>query len=227
MAANPKTHCNTCESRAYGLLCDLGQNELSAIDAAKFEQKYKPGQNLFYSGNAASGLYCVVSGTVKLEMQDESGKTQIMQVQGAGSLIGYRALFSDQPYVASAVAVDPVHVCFIPKTAVLKLVQENPPLALKFLSQLSEDFRMMEQRLQRASSNSAPERIAEALLFLRENFEEKNWTRKEIAEWAGTTPETVMRTLADLEGEGIIEQTGRKITIKDRAKLLERAKIFI
>lgn len=227
MASPQKLSCNQCQSRAYGLLCNLGEKELSQIDAAKFEQKFKPGQNLFYTGNAASGIYCVVSGTVKLEMQDESGKTQIVQVQGAGALIGYRALFSDQPYVASAVAVDPVHVCFIPKTAIFQLVKDNPELALQFLGQLSEDFRAMELRLQRASNNSAPERIAEALLFLRENFEEKNWTRKEIAEWAGTTPETVMRTLADLEAEKVIAQTGRKITILDRAKLLERAKIFV
>ena len=71
------------------------------------------------------------------------------------------------------------------------------------------------------------ERIAEALLFLRENFQDKNWTRKEISEWAGTTTETVIRTLADFEKEGLIEQTGRLITISKRDKLLAKARISV
>jgi CRP-like cAMP-binding protein len=58
-----------------------------------------------------------------------------------------------------------------------------------------------------------------------ENFNDKNWTRKEIAEWASTTPETVIRTLSDFEGEGLIEQKGRTIRILNRAKLLEKSKI--
>ena len=91
--------------------------------------------------------------------------------------------------------------------------------------QVSQDFRLMEQRLQRVSSHSAPERIAEALLFLRENFNEKNWTRKEIAEWASTTSETVIRTLADFEEQGLIAQKGRAIQILDRPKLLAKSKI--
>jgi len=85
----------------------------------------------------------------------------------------------------------------------------------------------METRLHRISSNSAIERIAEALLFLREHFHEKNWTRKEISEWAGTTTETVIRTLADFEEEGLINQTGRLITILNREALLQKANISV
>jgi CRP-like cAMP-binding protein len=65
------------------------------------------------------------------------------------------------------------------------------------------------------------------LFFLRDNFEEKNWTRREIGEWAGTTPETVMRTLADFENQGMIQQQGREIHIIDRKRLLDAAKITI
>jgi CRP-like cAMP-binding protein len=222
-----KSSCADCGSRSQSLLCALRGEELRQIDEAKFHQHFKSGQNLFYSGNPASGIYCIMSGTVKLEIQDEEGKTQIAQVYGAGSMVGYRALFTDEPYLSSAIASEPLEVCYIPKSTILDLVGKNPELALKFLRQLSEDFRMMETRMHRVTSTAAPERIAEALLFLRENFEGKNWTRKEIAEWAGTTTETVIRTLAQFEDEGLIAQKGRSISILKRDALLKRARISI
>ncbi|MNL55757.1 transcriptional regulator FixK [compost metagenome] len=72
----------------------------------------------------------------------------------------------------------------------------------------------------------ASERIAEALLFLQDHFKHQNWTRREIAQWAGTTPETVIRTLAQFEKEGLIDQSdGRSIRILLKEKLQERAQI--
>ena len=222
-----KGKCEDCGSRSQSLLCSLKGEDLKLIDDAKFHQQFKTGQSLFYAGNPASGIYCIVSGTVKLEIQDGEGKTQITQVYSAGGMIGYRALFTEEPYLSSAIASEPSEVCYIPKNTIMDLIQKKPDLAMKFLIQLSEDFRMMETRLHRISSNPAPERIAEALLFLRENFEDKNWTRKEIAEWAGTTTETVIRTLAQFEEEGLIEQKGRIISILKRDVLFKRAKISI
>ncbi len=224
---NNKIKCNECGSRSQSLLCSLKEADLTTIDESKFHQHFKAGQNLFYAGNPALGVFCILSGTIKLEVQDEDGKTQIAQVYSKGGMIGYRALFSDDHYLSSAIAVEQTELCFIPKTTILELVKKNPDLALKFLKQLSDDFRMMETRLHRISANSAVERIAEALLFLRENFQDKNWTRKEISEWAGTTTETVIRTLADFESEGLIEQKGRLITILKRDKLLAKAHISI
>ena len=224
---NEKMKCGECATRGKSLFCSLKGEELTTIDESKFHQHYKAGQNLFYAGNPASGVFCILSGTVKLEVQDEEGKTQIAQVYSKGGMIGYRALFSEETYLSSAIAVEPTELCFIPKATILELVKKNPGLALNFLKQLSDDFRMMETRLHRVSSNTAVERIAEALLFLRENFQEKNWTRKEISEWASTTTETVIRTLADFESEGLIEQKGRVITIIKRDQLLKKAKISV
>ncbi len=223
---SPKTHsCEHCQTRKQSLFCSLKEQQIDFIDQSKFQTRFRPGQYLFYSGNPATGIYCITSGTIKLESTDQNGKAHLIQIFSSGSLIGYRALFSEEPYQSSAIVTEDAEVCYIPKATILELIQKDPSLAMNFLMQLSNDFRLMEQRLQRVSSHSAAERIAEALLFLRENFHEKNWTRKEIAEWASTTPETVIRTLAEFEDEGLIEQKGRAIRILNRSKMLERARI--
>ena len=227
MKHKDKIKCSECVIKNQGLLCLLNETDLLTIDATKIHQTLKPGENLFFSGSHALGVFCILSGTIKLEVQDEEGKTQIAQVYTKGEMIGYRALFSEHQYLSSGIAVEQTELCFIPKTTIMELIQKNPSLALKFLKQLSEDFRAMETRLHRITSNSAVERIAEALLFLREKYQDKNWTRKEISEWAGTTAETVIRTLADFEAEGLILQEGRHITIINREKLLSKARISI
>ena len=196
-----------------------------ALEEAKVHHHFRTGQYLYYPGNRATGVYCILKGKIKLEMDSDSGKTQIVQVVSEGGVVGYRSLFSDEPHLTGAIAVDQVEVCFIPKAAIHELLEKNPKVAMNFLSLVSKEYRTMETRLQHASTHSASERIAEALLFLRENFEDKNWTRKEIADWAGTTPETVIRTLADLETQGVILQKGRGIQIKNRMELLKIARI--
>ena len=224
---SPSHKCVDCASFNESAFCSLSAPNLDLLERSKIHHAFKVGQTIFFAGHEAQGIYCIKSGTIKLEVQDEAGKTQIAQVYSAGDVIGYRALFSDGAYLSNAIVVEPTEVCFIPKATILKLVQTDHALALTFLKQLSNDFRMMEARLHRASANTAIERIAEALLFLRDNFQEKNWTRKEIAEWAGTTPETVIRTLADFEAAGYIRQEGRIIHILKRDQLLTKANITI
>jgi CRP-like cAMP-binding protein len=113
----------------------------------------------------------------------------------------------------------------IPKPAINELLERHPEVGMKLLAVISKELKAAENRLCAQTDKNAAERVAEAVLFLREKFPTQNWTRKEISEWAGTTPETVMRTLADFEGRGLIEQVGRKINIVNKGKMLEEANL--
>jgi CRP-like cAMP-binding protein len=141
------------------MFCSLNDKDLTTLSECKTDHLFKAGQILFYAGNKATGIYCIQSGSIKLEKLDESGKTQMMQVYGAGDLIGYRALFSDEPYLSTAITLEKTSACFISKDAIFELIKNNPDMALKLLSQLSNDFRMMEVRFQRAISQNASERM--------------------------------------------------------------------
>ena len=219
--------CNDCQNFKGSVFCSLTGAETESLEKAKVHHQYKAGQYIYYTGNHSTGIYCILKGKIKLEMDSDQGKTQIVQVVNEGGVIGYRSLFSDEPHLTSAIAIDSVEVCFIPKNAIQNLLIQHPTVAMNFLGLVSKEFRAMETRLQHASTHSASERIAEALLFLRENFDDKNWTRKEIADWAGTTTETVIRTLADFEQQGIILQKGRGIMIQNRGELLKQARIQV
>lgn len=220
-------NCDTCESRRTNVFCSLPPEGVEVLDQSKVTNVYKRGQYIFYEGNIPSGLYCVNGGVVKLEAGSEAGNNHILRMVHNGGMLGYRSLFAEEPYRASALVHEDATVCFIPKSAILQLVETYPNVAFNFLARISKELRQAEDRFCGLTDKNASERIAESLLFLRDNFPEQTWTRKEISEWAGTTPETVMRTLSEFEDRGYIEQAGRKISIKDKAALLKLANLSL
>ena len=105
----------------------------------------------------------------------------------------------------------------------MELFQCHPELGLKMIGQLGSDLDQVESKWVDQIDKGAPARVADALLFLDEKFSHTSWTRKEIAEWAGTTTETVIRALAQFEKEGLISQNYKNFTILNKQKLMDRS----
>lgn len=193
------------------------------IERLKVINHFRSGSVIFRAGEYPLGLYIVHSGLAKLEALSENGTAHTLRLVGRDGVLGYRSLFADEVYNASAIAVEHTDVCFIPKSEIMNLFHKYPEICLRFLHHLAKDLREAETKWVRQIDKGAPERVAESLLFLSERFKKVHWTRREIAQWAGTTTETVIRTLAQFEREKLISQKGREIQIINREGLDNRA----
>lgn len=218
---NPQD-CAHCSTRAQNPICSSDE-ALALITKIRTSSHYKSNQTIFYAGNAPLGVFTVQSGLVKLEVISAKGTAHTLRLMGPGSILGYRSLFAGEPYQASAIAVEDSELCFLPKDGLLNLAKTNPQVALNLMSYLAKDLRKAEEKWVYQIDKEAPERVAEALLFLQDHFLGQDWTRREIAEWAGTTPETVMRTLSQFEKNGWISTQGRAIQILNKEKIKEKA----
>lgn len=214
--------CDVCPTRAQNPVCSV-DGALSRVQDVRTTSRYSAGQVIFYAGNDPLGLFTVQTGLVKLEALSPEGDAHTLRLMGPGGILGYRALFASEPYRATAIAVEDSQLCFIPKTEMLKVFEEFPAVAMNLAKQLSVDLRRAEEKWVQQIDHQAPSRIAEALLFLTDHFSTQSWTRREIAEWAGTTPETVMRTLSTYEKQGLIALDGKSIRILSRPSLSEKA----
>lgn len=219
----PTNDCEKCGQKMTNAICSTAPEVWKLLDLVKQKTIFKAHQIIFYQDNEPLGLYTISSGLVKLEVTSESGQNHTLRYLGAGSALGYRSLFASEKYQASAIAIEKTEVCFIPKNTVMEIFKKYPDAALKILEALSKDLRLADEKWTSQMDKDASERIAEALIFLQDHFEHQNWTRKEIAEWAGTTPETVIRTLAQFEADGYIDQSqGRAIRLVNKQKLIEK-----
>jgi CRP-like cAMP-binding protein len=215
--------CKKCDSKSKGFLCSTSDEISKKIAQIKVDCHYKAGEIIFRQGDFPLGLFSIRSGIVKIESLSEDGNAHTLRLAGSGDLLGYKTFFSGETYKNNSVAVEETSICFFPRKEVLNLFQCHPELGFKLISQLSSDLAQIEDKWVSQIEKGAPARVAEALLFLKERFADSSWTRKEIAEWAGTTPETVIRTLAQFEKEGIISQNYKNFNILLEEKLIQKA----
>lgn len=225
--------CNDCNSLHSSLFCKLDSTELGEISINKTINSYQKGQLIFQESHRPQGLYCIYTGKVKIYKLGDEGRDQIVRLAGKGDILGYRSLLSGEPYSASATALEDTEVCHIPKETFFDLLKQNSELAIGVIKTLTEDLKQAELRLTNISQKHVRERIAETLLMLKESygFEKDNMTinailgRTDIGSIAGTTTETTIRMLSDLNKEGLIKLFGKKIQILNLAKLLQVANI--
>jgi CRP-like cAMP-binding protein len=231
----PKS-CQTCASRLLGVFCSLEGEALEEFSRHKTVNRYKKGQIICYEGNRAFGLYCIYSGHVKLYKTGVDGKQQIVRISGPGDILGYRSLFAEEPYHATAEALEDCEICCIDRNAFFPVLSKNPDLALNILRKLSRELRAAEDLATSIAQRSVRERMAELLLMLKETYGKAvkkgtlidlKLTREEMAEMIGITQETAIRLLSDFKKDGIIEVKEREITILNPTALLETARLEI
>jgi CRP/FNR family transcriptional regulator len=221
--------CDKCGSAHESIFCVLSRMELSALSTSKSHISYRKGQLIFYEGNHPQGLYCIYSGKVKIHKLGHDGKDQILRLAKKGNVIGYRALLSDDNYHASATAIEDSQICFFPKTAYQNQIISNPLLSMQIIRLLSTDLKSAEQKAMNMVQKQVRERIIETLLMLKEFFglEADNatintvLTRVSIGNIAGTTTETTIRVLSDLQKKKLVELNGKKIKILNSKELVQ------
>ena len=80
----------------------------------------KKGQFLFKEGEKTRGLICLASGKVKVFKEGVGGREQVIKMMRQQGFIGYKALFSDNPWSVSATAIEDSAICIFEKIPLLK-----------------------------------------------------------------------------------------------------------
>ncbi len=228
------TECHDCESRPDGIFCDLEQSATRDLEQRKTNNIYKKGQIVFYEGNQALGLYCVSSGRVKLYKTSIDGKQQIVRIASSGDVLGHRALLANEPYHATAEAIEDAEVCCLDRNAFFSLLKKEPSLSMNLLQKLAQELGVAENLAATIAQKSVRERMAELLLTLKETYGEKDGnhykiglqlTREEMGNMIGVTQETSIRLMSEFRQEKLIEVSGRDIKILDVERLLQVANL--
>lgn len=196
----------------------LQQNELNDIAAITVKKRYSRGENLFFEGDPGHGFYVVVSGSVKIYKESFNGKEVIIHICGPLDQFGQVAVYAGRTFPASAMAIADTEVILFPRAEFLELIMKNPSLALSMLSTLSMRIRQVTSQLESIALKEVPGRFAAYLLYVRgeqgnSNRITLNISRTELANFLGTTPETLSRILARFEEEKLIKVEKRDITI--------------
>ncbi len=217
--------CETCGARKSSLFGNFCDHEISNIDEHKACAYYKKGQPIFIEGSFPRGVFCLNQGKVKIFTRGDEGKEQIIHIAKEGEIIGFRAMFSGEPYKVAASTLEECNICFIGKEDFLNMIDTNPTLRNGIMKELSKELGDRAIFITNMAQKSVRERLAFALLILGDIYgdEQINLTREDMANFVGTATETLIRLLKDFKDEGMIEIHTRKLEIIDNEKLMQLA----
>ena len=218
--------CEQCIVREFSSLKALTKDELLHMAECKTSYTIKKGEPIFEEGESINGVFCVKDGVCKLSKLSANGKDQIVKLVKPGELLGQRSLISDEPANLSAVALEDMQVCFIPKTEIMGFFNQNNQFSMNVMKTICGDLKEADDHMVSMAQKSVKERLAETLIYLEENFGKTEdgclklqLSREELAGMIGTATESCIRLLSELNKAGLIELDGKRIKITDRNKL--------
>ncbi len=194
----------------------------------------KKNKIIYREGSFSKGAYILRKGKVKIYQTNKDGKEQIAYIYRKGEIMGYRPLICDELHPVSAAALEDCVLSFIPKKFFLHALDESPALARRLLNNLSHEFTVWINKLTLFAQQPVKERVALSLLIINEKYKKEikstqpvviNLSRDDLANYVGTTTETLVRILRHLKDEQIITASGRKIIIL-KPKELEKIADF-
>jgi CRP-like cAMP-binding protein len=218
--------CEQCIIKQFNSLRTLTRDELVRISGCKTSKTVKKGEIIFEEGDTINGVFCIKDGVCKLSKLSSNGKDQIVKLVVKGDLLGQRSLVGEESANLSAIALNDMEVCFIPKSEIMNDLQKNPKFTLDMLQQMAHDLKDSDNVIVDMAQKSVKNRLGDVLLYLEDNFgvDDNGFlaislSREDYANIVGTATESAIRILSKFKKDGFISTKGKQIKIENHQKL--------
>ncbi len=216
--------------RRASLFAGLDDAALASLAGHLRRRAFRRDTMIFHKDQAGDALYIVESGRVRLFVPAEGGEELTVDIAGPGEVFGELALLDGRPRSASAEAVEDAVAYTIDRETFKQALATTPGLAAALIELLSARLRHVTAYAESLAFMDVHSRVARALLELADRYGvsgdgieiDLDLTQAELATMVGATRERVNRALAVFRSQGLVELRGRKIVLRDPARLKER-----
>jgi len=174
--------------------------------------------------DAGSALFVMVSGKVKVARvsNDDKSKEVILTLLNPSDFFGEMALLDGLARSATVTSIEDSRVFIIQRNDFLDLIKEHPEVSIALLQELTQRLRAAGMKIKALSLKDAEGKVATVLLQLADDMGrikqgvveiEKLPYQHELANMAGTSRETISRTLHSFAKKGLVELEGTKLRI--------------
>ncbi|MCM3748608.1 Crp/Fnr family transcriptional regulator [Paenibacillus pasadenensis] len=219
---------SSLETEQTGFSAFFTEEQWKSIQGLMSERRAEAGHFLFWEGEAADKLIFVLSGKVKLRKSTEDGKEFILSILQSGDLIGGPEAGRHSVYGFSAEVAEEATIGVLPWMDLEKLLMASGELAMRWMNGMALQQRIAESKFRDLLLYGKPGALASTLIRLANSYGVLRkdgmeiglrLTNAELAEFIGTTRESVNRMLASMKDDGIITVRNGLITIVDQAAL--------
>jgi CRP-like cAMP-binding protein len=196
----------------------LSEEDLAVIKENSNVVIYNKKEVIFRQNTRTSHIMCVQSGLVKIYKEGRNNRYIILKIAAENEFLGLMSIFGGDMHQFSASAIQTCEICFVDINVFKKVLKTNGNFSAYIINLLSKDGLFIFNRLMSQSHKQLPGRIADVILYFSDVIYKKPEfefpvTRRELAELAGTTKESFIRTLTEFKNDKIIDLEGSKVKI--------------
>ena len=194
------------------------------LDKIHFQiKKYEKNEIVVFAGEKVNNLMIVLSGSVRGEMIDYSGKTvKIEDVEAPKPLAAAFIFGKENRYPVTVTANEKVKILLIPVSEFLKLLQLNTQLLKNYLFSISTRAQFLSGKLHFLSFKTIKGKVAH---FLLQNTGEEfhsfqlKHTQQQLADLFGVTRPSLARVFSQMQKDKLIRIEKKTVTLLDKAAL--------
>ncbi|WP_343694847.1 Crp/Fnr family transcriptional regulator [Flavobacterium sp.] len=226
-----QTLCYSCANENCFIKKHLHLEQMTDYVAKKQHVVCKKTDPFIVEGAPLQGLYFICKGKAKTVKTGINGREQIVRLTTNGDIIGFRGFATNKKYLIGAYALEDTLLCNFSNETMLEILQHIPEFTYALMLFYAEELNKSENNIRKIAHMNVRERVIDLLLYIHRKFGQINGlididlSRKEIADFAGTTEEQAIRVISSLKKEALIQTVGKRIGILKvsalRAEIME------
>jgi len=207
----------------------LSPTEVEMVRASKTQVLFRKGDNLTKQGAFASYVLFIINGLVKQYIEGDGLKNFNLSIIRPGEFIGLSAIFNKNTFNYSAVALTDCQVYLVEKDAIAKVIKLNGLFGFNIIQHYCEQNTNLFETFKTVLYKQMNGRMADTLLYidgLKNEYPDifQLLSRKDLADFAGTSTESAVKLLKNFEKDGLIRLNEKDISITNHITLLEISK---
>ena len=208
--------------RNVPIFTDLTDSDLTKIASNMVPRVYEKGQMILLEESMGETFFIITQGAVKVTRLSADGREVILAMLGESDFFGEMSLLDGEGRSANIVANEYAKVLTLSRSDFLDCLESYPKIAIALLEELATRLRKSDQQIESLSLSDSEHRIGITLIRLagelgtikQGHVTVKNLPyQQDIANMAGTSRETVSRTLKLLEDKKLVRRKNRNLTI--------------
>ncbi len=208
--------------RSVSIFSDLSDVELASISNKMTPYSYSKGEFIVMEEMEGQQCYFITHGSVKITRSSKEGREVILAILTAGEFFGEMSLLDGETRSANVLTLEETKVLALNRNDFMATLEEYPRISIQLLKELTIRLRKSDLQIASLTLSDAEKRIGLCILRLageqgtirQGHVKIKKFPfQHDIANMAGTSRETVSRTLVLFEQNGLIQREGRQLTI--------------
>ena len=200
--------------------------EAELVRSSKTQILFRKDDNLTKQGAFASYVLFIIDGFAKQYLEGDGIKNYNLRIIKPGEFVGLSAVFSENTFNYSSIALTDCHVFLVEKEAIANVVRQNGLFGFNIIKRYCEQNTNLINTVRNLMYKQMNGRMADALLYIDSLKIQKAeifqlLSRKDLADFAGISTESTVKLLKIFEKDGLIELHEKDIKILRHDALLD------